>query len=177
MDPSFDDEIIKTAESISKFDGYRGNIIGIWACIESAMDRANHYAWWYSDKEVAEKVPVSLGRKLKLFKEINRDLAPFAPLREQAERLSSAVDGLYEERHWIAHGYLDVKQSLDSLWIVEKNEFPKATGGMVTVSRTFADEDLQVLRLKLMALALEFSGYLRTLADQVEKHASDNGRR
>jgi hypothetical protein len=176
MDPPFDDQLIERAEIISKFDGYRGNIIGIWACIESAMDRANHYAWWYSDQKVAAMVPVSLGRKIKLFKEINRDLAPFRPLKEQAERLSWAVDELFEDRHWLAHGYLDVAAHEKDQWIVEKHAFPKETGGLVTIRRSFSEEDLQMLRLKLRALAHEFSRYLRALAQQVEKHAADDKR-
>ena len=169
--------IRRSAESTGKFDSLRGTIIGTWACIESAIDRSNHYGWWYTERGVADKIPVSLGRKVKLFEEINRDLLPFESLRGTGAQLLARVNSLFDDRHWMAHGYLLVEKSGEDHWVVQKHDFPRDTGGLLTVERTFTLEELHTLRGDLMHLALDFSGYLRAMAQQVDKHPrEDRGR-
>ena len=155
---------------LDKFDIYRGRIISLWALIESGIDQANHYAWRYSGMTLAEKVPVSLNRKIKLFKEANRDLLPFEPLRERAAELIANVDALYEARHWLVHGYIIPEECGKRDWVLGRHYFPKETRGLVTVKHTYVEDDLRELRSVLLELTQDFGRYLYALADQVEKH-------
>jgi len=65
-----------------ELDRRRGAIIALWAAIESAIDKSNHFGWLYSRKSISKVVPQSLRWKIQLFEKINRDLLPFESLRE-----------------------------------------------------------------------------------------------
>lgn len=162
------------AHHVDMFDTYRGQIISLWACIESAMDQANFYGWCYTRKRVAAKVPVTLNRKIKLFEEINRNLLPFEPLKEQAASLLERTKALVEDRHWMAHGYILPKECSATSWVLVKHEFPRTTGSLDTLKRTFTQDEMSELRTKLLDLMKDFTPYIEALALQVPQHPEED---
>lgn len=162
--------------SIDLFDAYRGRVISHWAGVESCIDQANHFAWLYSKKEVSDKVPVGLSRKLNLFEKVNRDLLPFEPLREDAARLLERVKALMDDRHWMAHGFLDPRAFTETAWNLKKHEFPKNTGGLELLSRFFTEGEVNTLCVNVREVCADFTRYSHTLIAQVHMHAADDKR-
>jgi len=112
---------------------------------------------------------VSLTRKLELFKDVNRDLLPFEPLRATASDLLSRIKALMDDRHWMAHGYLQPSECTDAVWVLHKHEFPKETGGLAIKKRTFTRAEVIELRWTLISLVNDMADYVNALAIQVTK--------
>lgn len=164
------------AENLDNFSRHRGRFISLWATLESGMDKANYYAWIYSDHAVAAAVPVSLSRKITLFKRVNRDLLPFEPLKEQAASLIERVDDLVEDRHWMAHGYVYPRKCTKGSWLLIRHGFLRETGGLIDLERTFTDDDMLALSKKVVNLTNDFADYINALAAQVVKHGPNDNR-
>lgn len=128
-----------------EFDTHRGHIIAIWAGLETSLDLANLYGWQLTKGKIAPEVPVSLGRKMELFKRVHR-LDELAPIRELGMEVHLAMNELYEDRHWLAHGALLPEYCTPEGWRLLKNEFPKkkdgGDGGLVTHWRFFTHAEM-----------------------------------
>jgi hypothetical protein len=158
---------------IHEIDRRRGGILSLWAGIESSIDKANHYGWLYSDKSVSKVVPVGLQRKIDTFKKINRDLLPFGPLRASAVGLMDWLDKRYEDRHWMAHGFLIPWDCKDGSWHFVKHEFLR-DGSIKDLHRTFTRDELVTITNDLCELGFTFGIYGQALAEQVKKHPPNN---
>lgn len=156
-----------------EIDRRRGAILSLWAAIESSIDRANHYGWLYSKKTVSQVVPQNLRWKIQTFKKINRDLLPFEPLREAAAELLDWIERRYDDRHWMAHGYLLPWECGKDSWGFVKHEF-LGNGSIKDLNRTFTRDELVEITNDLCQLAWAMGHYSRHLAEQVLKHAPDN---
>lgn len=154
---------------MAELDRRRGAIIALWAGIESAIDKSNHYGWLYSKKTVSKIVPQSLRWKIQLFQKINRDLLPFAALREKAADLLDWVERRYEDRHWMAHGYVVPWLSSKHSWHFLKHEFQQ-DGSIKDLQRTFTRDELLAISSDLSKLTMDFAVYLTVLVEEIEKH-------
>jgi len=159
--------------SVAEIDRHRGAIIALWAGIESSIDKTNHYAWLYSDKQALKFVPIGLDRKIETFKRVNRDLLPFESLKSSAAELLDWLERRKGDRHWMAHGYLNPWDSTDGSWSFVKHEFLK-DGSIKDLHRTFTREEIVTIRDDLCELAVAFSIYGHALAEQIEKHPPNN---
>jgi hypothetical protein len=156
-----------------RFHYERGQIIAIWASIESTLDSANASAWRYSDKTISKVVPQSLRWKIELFERIHRDLIPFTDLRGQAVELVKLIKARQDDRHWLVHGvYRPIGKVADG-WTLKKGEF-RSDGNMVFVERTFTQAEMVELRRDLMSLGVKITRYSLLMAARLRKDAADD---
>jgi hypothetical protein len=163
-------------ENVNELNRERGAIIGIWAAVESALDHANKYAWHYTDKSISKVVPQNLRWKIEVFEQVHLEVPPLAPLREQADELLSDIKRLFEERHWMAHGYLLPEKSDPDGWMLTKGEFLR-DGGYNLLERRFSKAELSAIRDDVLDLSLKVARYASAVARQIGEHGVNDDRR
>ncbi len=144
----------------------RGQIVGSWATIESAIDLANMAAWQRSGQTIAAKIPLNFTSKIKLFREVHRQPTFLEPLEKQAIGLLERVLPHVESRNYLVHGYAHTKRCDRRGWTLAKHSF--TADGIETVERYFTKEELKILSRDLLNVVSEIADYLNAVTGKLQ---------
>ena len=158
-----------------EFSNMRGDVVGLWAGIESAVDKANHAAVALTRREISSVVPQSYRWKVQLFEQLHRDLLPFTELSEEGRVIYQRLASRVQDRHFLVHGY-NVPDDDREGWTLRRHEFRK-DGGLDTAERRFSRSELESLRRDLIDLSNECARYIHALEKKLAQHLADDERR
>jgi len=149
----------------------RGSIVGLWAGIESSLDRANHAAWITSRDPARKKLPRNFSEKIKSFRELPLHSSTFTELSETGTRLADRVEARIEDRHFLVHGYTVPSSNGDSNLLLRKHKFLSNT--ITDEDRTYTIVDLRKFNDETLKLSHDWACYLGDLTKKLGLHSND----
>jgi hypothetical protein len=149
---------------------YRGNILTLWAVIESNIDQANFCAWSLTSGTTSKVVPQSFRWKVELFAKLHSRVAPFLGLKAMADEIIALLEAQKDFRHLMAHGvYLASKPR----WHFKMNVFEK-DGSLGIITTVVTKAEFESRGDELLNIAKKVIRYGDALDGKLRQHSENN---
>jgi hypothetical protein len=139
--------------------------VGLWAGVESCIDRLNHAGWVLSRGSLSKRLPRNFSDKVSLYRKVPTLVPELSEFGDAAGTLTDRVLAGIDDRHFLVHGYTLIDDRRNGDVVLRKHRFTGAS--IEDEDRSYSLMRLRELNEIALQLSSDWADHVRTIAAKV----------